>query len=164
MKKFSLILVFTLLLNFGLAPLAFANEATIDFQKKIFKYEEEKKNPLAAAGMSFVLPSSGHAYSGNWKRGLIFLGIEAIEAGIMISRANKLEEVVVDSFYHNQYMLEDNVFMLARIALLATKAWEAVDSYQTAKEYNKNLKEELGLRPQLSVTSDQVKVSIQSNF
>ena len=40
----------------------------------------EKKNKSLMVGMlsSFVLPGSGQAYMGKWKRGLIFLGIDGI--------------------------------------------------------------------------------------
>ena len=37
--------------------------------------EEKITNPIIAMGLSAVIPGSGQIYNGNWKKGLIFLGL-----------------------------------------------------------------------------------------
>ena len=39
---------------------------------KVLLYDSEKKSPVLGVGLSIILPSSGHAYLGNWKRGQFF--------------------------------------------------------------------------------------------
>ena len=38
--------------------------------------EEKITNPIIAMGLSAVIPGGGQIYNGNWKKGLIFLGLE----------------------------------------------------------------------------------------
>ncbi len=45
--------------------------------QKIMLYESLKKNPLIAVNLASILPSAGHAYAGNWGRGLLFAISEA---------------------------------------------------------------------------------------
>lgn len=45
---------------------------TEELIQKLRYYEQEKKNPAVAAYLSLLLTSTGHAYAGNWGRGLLF--------------------------------------------------------------------------------------------
>ena len=40
--------------------------------------DEKITNPIIAMGLSAVIPGGGQIYNGNWKKGLIFLGIKLI--------------------------------------------------------------------------------------
>jgi len=45
---------------------------TEELIQKLRYYEQQKKNPAVAAYLSLLLTSTGHAYAGNWGRGLLF--------------------------------------------------------------------------------------------
>jgi len=59
--------------------------------------EEKITNPIIAMGLSAVIPGSGQIYNGNWKKGLMFLGLELISYDQMNKYNNSAKS------YINQY-------------------------------------------------------------
>jgi hypothetical protein len=95
----------------------------LEEQVGLTKYQLKSKSSLAAAGIAFfTLPSLGHAYAGEWERGLIFL---LLEGGAF---AGSL-------WAYDEY--EDELgFVLLVIVFPALRVGEAIDAYLTASRYN----------------------------
>ncbi len=98
----------------------------LEEQVGLTKYQIKSKSPLTAAGIAFfTLPSLGHAYAGEWERGLIFL---LLEGGTFVVSIKAFDES------------EDEIgFFLLGIVLPALKIGETIDAYLTASRYNSRL-------------------------
>jgi len=75
--------------------------------------EEKITNPIIAMGLSAVVPGAGQIYNGNWKKGLLFLGLEIISFNQM-HKYNKSAESYVrdyedyaDEYWHIEKWLQD---------------------------------------------------------
>jgi len=131
MKK-ALVAIILVVLVVCLVGISFAQEMGTDTKWKL--YNAESKNPWLAVGAAWFIPTAGHAYAGNWGRGLPFLGVEAASLALMMSSISSTGSTVNTS----QYGLALGVFMVARI-------WEYFDAYSTAEDANKELKKNYGL-------------------
>lgn len=131
MKK-TLVVFLSTLFIVCLVGVSLAQEMNIDTKWRI--YNAESKNPWLAVGAAWLLPTMGHAYAGNWGRGLPFLGVEAASLALMMSSISSTGSSVNTS----QYGLGLGVFLVARV-------WEYFDAYTTAEEFNKELKTKYGL-------------------
>ncbi len=98
----------------------------LEEQVGLTKYQIKSKSPLTAAGIAlFTLPSLGHVYAGDWRRGLMFL---AGEVGTFTIGAVAIAENP-----------EAVGFFLMLVVAPAVKIFEVVDAYQTASRYNSRL-------------------------
>jgi hypothetical protein len=131
MKKI-LLACLLILLTVSCAGKSFAQEPDTDTKWKL--YNAESKNPWLAVGAAWFLPTAGHAYAGNWGRGLPFLGVEAASLALMMSSINNTGTSVNTSQYG-----------LAVGALLVARVWEYFDAYATAEDANKELKQKYGI-------------------
>ncbi len=61
-----------ILILLTLQPLTVSAQTQPKDVRKMMLYETRKKEPGLAFAMSCCVTSSGHAYVGNWKRGLVF--------------------------------------------------------------------------------------------
>jgi hypothetical protein len=116
-------------------------EVDIDLHRNIFVYRVEKKDPLVAIAAASI-PSLGHAYAGDWKRGVKFLIAEVLEMGLIINAARASME---DS--EMELDLSAAIGPFALIALVGTKIWEYIDVYNLVNEYNTSLRVKYGLVP-----------------
>ena len=57
-------------LSLGFSQMMIPDTSKMSKTEKIMWYQYEKKSPALAVLFSLFLPTSGHAYSGNWGRGL----------------------------------------------------------------------------------------------
>ena len=124
--------ILVLLFVICLAGMSLAQEMDTDTKWRL--YNAESKNPWLAVVAAWLLPTMGHAYAGNWGRGLPFLGAEAAGLALMMSSISSTGSSVNTS----QYGLGLGVLLVARI-------WEYFDAYATAEEFNKELKTKYGL-------------------
>ncbi len=53
---------------------------------------KKNKSPIVAMISSFIIPGSGQAYMGRWKRGLIFLGVEGLALFSKFSNEKKAKD------------------------------------------------------------------------
>ena len=167
MKKIILLFITMSLISFGASynvqePRGLSEVARIE-------YEMEKKAPWGAVAGTFLLPSVGHAYAGDWGRGLKFLGGEIL-ALLLISGAAS------DNVYHYSYNSytgytsyesgteNDWLIGVGTLALIGLRIWEHVDAYKTAKNYNANLYRKLSLSPVISPESKSVGMQFSYNF
>lgn len=109
------------------------------------KYNSEKKDPWAAVGCSLLLPSLGHNYAGDPERGYKFIFIEGLGLGIMLIGGlySAFPNAGGNATLASIEILGGSIFVLG-------KAWEVFDSYSTAIDFNKALKEKYGLALHIS--------------
>ena len=122
------------------------------FNQKAFYYYENQKKSLGTAGVfAFFIPTAGHAYAGNWLRGLPFLLFEAVGVGMMSDAITYGEEECYYSYYHSYYyceeeeIIDEDQYALGLGILVVAKIWEVFDARATAKNYNEDLKRGLNL-------------------
>ena len=114
--------------------------------QQMMMYESQKKSEGTAMIFSCLLSSSGHAYAGNWVRGLTFTGatvgfyIAAFTLGIE-------ENCYTESWGYSNYQVcnyEPNGFYaLGLIGAAVTRIWEIVDAGREVKKYNLSLQKKI---------------------
>lgn len=104
--------------------------------QKLFMYKNLKKSPATAVVLSFLLSSTGHAYAGNWSRGLVFTGLKI--GSIVFANT-----VGIDEHYagrrngYRYYRTEPNVgFYFCMAGPVALSVLELVDASNEVKKYN----------------------------
>ncbi|MFB0516252.1 MAG: DUF2380 domain-containing protein [Candidatus Neomarinimicrobiota bacterium] len=102
-------------------------------------YDSQKKNPTMASCLSCLIPSLGHAYIGDWTRGLIFGGarfaLAFIASDLGMKEVEKIDEWG-DTYIDYEYNAFYSVGMIGYIGL---SIWEMIDVSKKTKEYNENL-------------------------
>jgi len=119
----------------------------------MYYYDEKKKSPGVAAGLSLFVPTLGHAYAGNWTRSLPFLLFEII--GLSIAADSITYEYNNDCyFYGNDYndyycseteIIDEDQYALGIGLVIVARVWEIFDAYDTAESYNNRLKRGLNI-------------------
>ena len=56
------------MLNFGLSQIIVPDTSKMTNTDKMLWYQNEKKSPARAFFYSWLIPTPGHAYAGDWKR------------------------------------------------------------------------------------------------
>ncbi len=102
---------------------------------KMAKYQSESKNPTVAVLGSWIFPSVGHAYAGDWFRGLPFL---AMNVGLSVVMMSGGGSAIITSSY------------------VVTRTWEYIDAYSTAEDSNHKLAKSLSLAGNASLVSDTI--------
>ena len=75
MKK-TLLIVLVIMFNVSVAQKIVPDTSKMTNTEKMLWYQNEKKSPARAFFYSWLIPTTGHAYAGDWNRGLIFKGSE----------------------------------------------------------------------------------------
>lgn len=104
--------------------------------QKMMLYEDQKKSPATAGVLSFLLSSAGHAYAGNWGRGLAFLGLRvlcvlSISAGQSDPNASEWNS---DAREGNKAAVTGGI-----IGLIGFSIWEIFDAASETRKYNSRL-------------------------
>jgi len=108
-------------------------------------YDREKKNPTTAVVLALFIPSGGHAYAGNWTRGLMFAGGEI--AGIVLAAtAGTSTEYNYDPDYYwasyGDYTTQTTPWLYIGIGTAVVFAvWGAIDASNEVEKYNERLLE-----------------------
>lgn len=175
MKK--ILVLFCMLTSLSFASTFDVKDSTTLTEKQKFEFEMEKKIPWASVGISWLLPSAGHAYAGKWGRGLGFLADEALALGLMINASNDNVShsagITSGSYYSGNYTYSsayetgtDNDWMISAglVALVGLRIWEYIDAYKTTKNYNSNLYRKLSFEPLVSVENNSVGLKASYKF
>jgi hypothetical protein len=126
-----------------------------DSLQDLMIYSQAEKNPSTAVLWSILLPSAGHAYAGNWGRGLIFT---AGEIGFLLLASEGIEKIShtytnyvdwgwpfkpweytttkVEIVYHDLYWI-------GLTGMVVLKLWEIIDASGEADRYNTELRKML---------------------
>ena len=155
MKRLTIIL--TLLLSFGFSQIMMPDASKMSDTEKMMWYQNEKKSPALALAYSFLLPSAGHAYAGDWARGLKFkvLEIGLFFGSFSVARINSREIPSSDvNCYRNCTEIESDEFFVNIAVIMFLSApiiwvWELIDVAKTAKKYNTQLYKNLFGTPPL---------------
>ena len=134
MKQLAIIL--TLLLSFGFSQIMLPDTSKMSDAEKMMWYQNEKKSPALAVLCSFFLPSSGHAYAGNWKRGL---KITAIKYSLFLAATHlhsRMANFEHNSSEHSRYEVLSIGFYLGT---LGVSIYELIDAAGQTKKYNNQL-------------------------
>lgn len=110
--------------------------------EKMMMFESQKKNPTTAMIYSCLLTSSGHAYAGNWARGL---GFTAGRVGCgVLAIALGFEEKTEDYGWYTQTTLEVTpMYYIGVLGAAVIGIWEMVDASNEVKKYNANVYEKI---------------------
>jgi len=103
---------------------------------KLIEYNSESRNPWIAVGIAWFLPSLGHAYAGDWGRGLLFLAAEITSLVVMTTGISS--DPAGHTAYTSNYTIGLCGFLISRI-------WEYFDAYSTAEVNNSKLKKRLDI-------------------
>ena len=71
MKKVLFIVLF-IMMNVSVAQNILPDTSKMTNTEKMLWYQNEKKSPARAIFYNWLIPTSGHAYAGDWNRGLKF--------------------------------------------------------------------------------------------
>jgi len=115
-------------------------DAQPDVQKMMY-YEKEKKSSGTAVLLSLVVTSAGHAYAGNWGRGLLFTAgrvggvVLALTAGIQTKTESG------GYYYYYSYTTTEITawYYIGLGATLVFAIWEAIDASAEVDRYNEDL-------------------------
>ena len=143
-----------LFLNSAFSQIIVPDTSKMSNIEKMLWYENEKKSPGLGVLFSFLLPTAGHVYAGDWKRGLLFKGTQIGNIFLTIYLNNKAwgeydrtyrgpgygaetKYPDYDARLERQsfYPLWTNIFILF--------PWEIYDLTKTVKKYNQQLYEKL---------------------
>lgn len=110
--------------------------------QQMMEYERDKKSSGTAVLLSLVLTSAGHAYAGNWPRGLIFTAARV--GGVVLALTAGYESKSYSSgyyYYSYDYYLEEITawFYIGLGVTLVAAIWEAIDAGAEANRYNEDL-------------------------
>ena len=149
-----LILIILLFLNSAFSQIIVPDTSKMSNIEKMLWYENEKKSPGLGVLFSFLLPTAGHVYAGDWKRGLLFKGTQIGNIFLTIYLNNKAwgeyDRTYIGPGYGAEtkypdydarlerqsfYPLWTNIFILF--------PWEIYDLTKTVKKYNQQLYEKL---------------------
>ena len=128
-----------------LLSLSFSQE--FDYSKmsdaeKIMMYQMYKKSPTLGTVFTLVLPTSGHAYAGNWNRGLKLFGGRLLSVGISFGLSNYFWEE--DLFTKEVRMDLDRILGVSGVIsfiYFTVKEWTDVSN--EVHLYNKRLKRQI---------------------
>ena len=133
MKKLTLLPVILTLLAAGAAQAQEREEVSV---QDLLAYESEKKSEAVALMLELVLPTLGHVYAGDFKRGVI---PALVSVGGM---AAWMIGAVGSAFNSND---ADNWMRFGAIAAIGGRVWGLVTAPGTAKQFNERLRQKLGI-------------------
>ena len=81
--------------------------------------------------LSWVFPSMGHAYAGNWRRGGYFVIAEISCLYIALSDYSAKPQGVL--------VKDDTISMASSLGLFGLLIWEKIDAYQEVEKYNNRI-------------------------
>jgi len=154
------ILVF-LFLNLSFSQIVVPDTSAMSQTEKMLWYQNEKKSPGLGVLYSFLLPTTGHAYAGDWKKGLLFKGSQIGMIFLHFSLYNKAwgewDEDHYDSNWFDDYGdsnahpgypdYDSRLFIQAAYPLYAAVfillPLEYYSVTKTVKKYNRQLYEKL---------------------
>ena len=120
-------------------------------------YQTQKKSEGTAMLFSFIIPTGGHAYAGNWGRGL---GFAATQVGLYIAAFTIGMDEVDDCYYDYTYGYEEcyssyyepnGIFLIGIFGAIGTRFYEIFDAGKEVKKYNQQLLMRYGMNPGFSM-------------
>lgn len=132
MKKLTLLPVILTLLAAGAAQAQEREEVSV---QDLLAYESEKKSGAVALMLELALPTAGHGYAGDFKRGVI-------PALVSVGGMAAWTIGALGSIFSND---ESNLMLFGSIAAIGGRVWGLVTAPGTAKQFNERLRQKLGI-------------------
>lgn len=118
---------------------------------KMMLYQKESKSKATAILLSLLISSAGHAYAGDWGRGLLFLAGRLGSYAMIISGANSRGN--------------EGVASAGLVLLLVLMIGEPIDAASAVDDYNDNLYERIyGRKPPLAINIVPQRKGLQLQF
>lgn len=113
----------------------------VDIQKMML-FDKEKKNSGTAVVLSLLLTSTGHAYAGNWGRGLLFTAARV--GGVVLALTAGIQTNTESSgygYYLYSYQTTEITawYYVGFATSLVFAIWEAIDASAEVDRYNDDL-------------------------
>ena len=137
--------------------------------EKMLVFENNEKHPAFGVIFSIFLPSSGHAYAGNWKRGLIFTGAKFVAIISGVSLPDKCERDPLSIYLPPICGPNPTSNVLFGLAVVLNY-WEVIDAGKEVTRYNDKLykhifgKEPPSISLNLQPTYDGANLSMTYSF
>jgi len=111
---------------------------------KLMLYQSGKRTPMLGCLLTDLIPSAGHAYAGNWGRGLIFAGAEV---ALYLYALTGMKEVNTQGYYQYTEYEYNSTFYYCMAGALIVRIWEHYDAYKEVERYNAKLYEQIMGKP-----------------
>ena len=130
----------------------------------LMRYKMQEKN----AGLGFLgwllFPSLGHAFIGEWGRGVPFLVVDIIGYVLAVQRTSTYHYSGYP-YYRRYYTYEPSELAGVGIGLLIiTRLWELIDVVSYANNFNRELREKYGLALKPMVGFDKATLALSYEF
>lgn len=102
------------------------------------------RNEWIAVGLEFYLPTVGHAYAGDWKRGIMPAALRTI------GLAGALYAYSTDC-YSDDSFCGWGLGVGGTVAFFSGWVWSCVSAHRTARDWNRSLRERLGIETSLMI-------------
>ena len=115
--------------------------------KKWYYYYNLKKSPATGAGLAALIPTLGHAYSGQWSRGVPYLITEALGVYLCSLSVEESRTYGINRKQSSSQLEIKNkeMFYIGAGVVVLTRLVEIFDAYDASKDYNRALKKGVGL-------------------
>ncbi len=112
-------------------------------------YLDEHRSPATAAALEWLLPTVGHSYAGNWKRGILpnVVGLAGVGVsfGVYIGCGDFL-------FGGSSCTAgQDAAIVVGLLVGAAGRLWSVASARDTARDHNRGLRERLGIETDFAV-------------
>ena len=139
MKKVLFIVLF-IMMNVSIAQNILPDTSKMTNTEKMLWYQNEKKSPARAIFYSWLIPTSGHAYAGDWNRGLKFKAGELafFLGGILYAnsgdgKSSRIGDFRTDELVFSSFLVGSGVVLIL----------EYIDVVKTTKKHNLRLYKDL---------------------
>lgn len=102
-------------------------------------YNDQKRNAWLATGIEALVPTVGHAYAGNWKRGLLPAAVGIGGYAVAFSVLDSCEGECTDS--------QNSQIGLAALVGIGGNIWGLISAYDTAATGTGSCGSGIGFRP-----------------
>lgn len=120
------------------------------FSEKTLLYKTEKKSPVGTLLREYFIPTLGHAYVNDWKKGLYFKLAQTISLAITVDSYSKSiltqnEYIRMEGSYktleetENFKKKKENTAIAFGLIMLATDIYEKIYLFKKTEDYNKQL-------------------------
>ncbi len=102
-------------------------------------YQPKQKSQATAVLLSFLISSTGHAYAGNWGRGLAFTAGRVGCAVLMFTAGIKETTETDHGYYYTTITIKEEktpFFYIGAGGAIILSIWEMVDAAKEVKRYN----------------------------
>ncbi len=102
----------------------------------------DRRDPLAAGALELFVPIAGHAYAGNWARGIPSAAVSLAAAAVAAGAAGQCTGEVLGAIFEAEKdpcREEGSTMNMALVVFAASRMWGAVSAALTADAHNRSV-------------------------